>query len=176
MEKPDESDLLATAEKADKEPKVEVEQQQVAKPTSPEKFLLHGPMPELKKMKIVECKTEIEMWRNLWAWIPADIKYFVARTGKSVRLVRRDYKGFLGVLLETTWKLENIDLGTFEKVYDSNSGKYFFERKIIKIGSGQIINIEWIEQRDQLEDEQSIPVQETETYQEMQSDVQQSNV
>jgi len=127
------------------------ETKQVTRQPSPEKLLLVGPMPELKKMKVQELKAECQMWRNLWGWIPTDMKEFFARTGKTMRIVRRDYKGFLGVLLETRWDLRSIDLGTFEKVYDSNDGKYYFERKIIRIGAGQLINIEWLEEREPLE-------------------------
>jgi len=109
--------------------------------------MLYGPLPEIKKMKITELKEECQAWRSLWSWTPYGVKEFLVRTGTTVGLVRRDYRRWLGVLLSTEWDLKSMDIGVAEKVYDSETGKYFFEKKIIKVGPGQIIGFEWIEDR-----------------------------
>uniref|UniRef100_A0A6H1ZZ48 Uncharacterized protein n=1 Tax=viral metagenome TaxID=1070528 RepID=A0A6H1ZZ48_9ZZZZ len=46
----------------------------------PEQYLLHGPMPEINRMKKNELKEECQMWRAVWTWIPNEVKYYVART------------------------------------------------------------------------------------------------
>jgi hypothetical protein len=37
---------------------------------TPEYYLLKGPMPDLSKMNKNELKSECELWRRLWAWVP----------------------------------------------------------------------------------------------------------
>ena len=87
------------------------------------------------------------MWRNMWGWVPYGIKEFLVHSGQQVGVVRRDYRRWLGVLLSTEWELKSLDIGTAEKVYDSETGKYFFEKKIVKLQTGQIIGFEWISER-----------------------------
>ena len=100
-------------------------------------------------MKLDELRLEIQMWRSFWQCTDPNVKEFISRYGKLTRAVRRDYKGFLGVLLDTKWDLKSIDMGISEKFYDNSQGKYFFERKIIRLGAGQIINFEFIEEQEQ---------------------------
>lgn len=114
--------------------------------------LLKGTFPELSKMKKAELLVETEMWRNVWSWMPSEVKYYVARTGKTVALTGRNYKRHLGVLLETHWDITEIELGVYEKEYDSLTGKHFYERKIIRTKLGGIIDIQWIDSREAEED------------------------
>jgi hypothetical protein len=51
------------------------------------------------------------------------------------------------VLLETHWDLKSIELGVADKVYDTTSGKWFYEKKIIRMGVGSLIDFQWIEER-----------------------------
>ena len=101
----------------------------------------------LKKMRKDELIEEVQMWRNIWSWVPSPIKYYVSRTGNTVGLQVRNYHRYLGVLLETHWELKHIEVGVYEKVYDQNDGQYYFERKIVKIPIGQINAFDWIAER-----------------------------
>jgi len=114
---------------------------------SSERMLLKGPFPEVTKLKLAELREEVKMWRNVWAWVPDEVKYYVARTGQQIGLTQRNYKRFLGVLLETHWTIDEIELGTMDKVYDYNTGEYFFERKIVKMKVGSLIDVQWIAER-----------------------------
>jgi hypothetical protein len=96
-----------------------------------------------KKELISEC----ELWRRLWAWVPSEVKYYVARTGKMIAITQRNYKRYLGFLLETQWDLKSIELGVYDKIYDTVTGKWFYEKKIVRMGIGSIIDIQWIEER-----------------------------
>jgi len=123
------------------------EQQQQPTIYTPEYYLLKGPLPDLSKMNKNELKSECELWRRLWAWVPDEVKYYVARTGKLIGVTQRNYKRYLGFLLETHWDLRSIELGVEDKVYDTTSGKWYYEKKIIRIGVGSLIDIQWIEER-----------------------------
>ena len=129
----------------------------------PELYLLKGQYPELSKMSKAELKAECEMWRRLWAWVPSEVKYYVARTGTLVGITLRNYKRYLGTLLETHWDLKELELGVADKVYDPNTGEYFFEKKIIRMGLGGIIDIQFIaERKSEAEMEQELAEEEVE--------------
>lgn len=64
----------------------------------------------------------------------------------------RNYKRYLGILLGTYWSLDEIELGVLDKVHDIVTGKYFFEKKIIRTKLGGIIDIQWIKERKAEED------------------------
>ena len=109
--------------------------------------LMTGMFTPLKGMKKDELLEEVEMWRNIWGWVPSPIKYYVSRTGNTVGLTVRNYQRFVGILLETVWELKFLEVGVFDKVYDQNDGQYYFERKIIRLPVGQIVRFDWIAER-----------------------------
>jgi hypothetical protein len=123
------------------------EQEQQPTIYTPEYYLLKGPLPDLSKMTKSELKSECELWRRLWAWVPDEVKYYVARTGKLIGVTQRNYKRYLGVLLETHWDLRSIELGVTDKVYDTVTGKWYYEKKVIRMGVGSLIDMQWIEER-----------------------------
>jgi hypothetical protein len=84
---------------------------------------------------------------NIWSWIPSAIKYYVSRTGSTIGVTIRNYRRFIGPLLETEWDLKGIEVGVYDKVYDQSEGKYFWERKIIKVPVGAIVQFDWIAER-----------------------------
>lgn len=110
-------------------------------------ILLGGKFPDLSKMRKDELLEETLMWRNIWGWIPSAIKYYVARTGSTIGITIRNYHRYMGVLLDTEWELKGVEVGVFEKVYDQDSGNYYYERKIIKMPLGQIVSFQWITER-----------------------------
>jgi len=123
--------------------------------SSPEINLLKGPMPELSKMKAKDIKIECEMWRNLWGWIPPEVKYYIARVGQDLAITMRNYKRYLGVLVDTHWELVKIELGCTDKVYDPVKDQTFFEKKVILVDQNSIIDFQWIKERKSWEDFQA---------------------
>jgi len=109
--------------------------------------LLTGVFPDINKMNKKELHEEVQMWRNVWGWIPSAIKYYVGRTGSQVGIQIRNYHRYLGVLLDTVWELKELELGIWEKVYDQNDGQYYYERKIVKLPIGQVVAFDWIKER-----------------------------
>jgi len=120
--------------------------------SNPEQYLIKGPMPELTKMKLKELKEECQMWRNVWGWVPPEVKYYVARVGQDVGLTLRNYKRYLGKLIDSHWMLDSLEIGTVDKVYDSVTDKYFYEKKICVIKTSSILDIQWIKERKSFEE------------------------
>ena len=119
---------------------------------SADKMLLKGPMPDLSKMKLTDLKQECQMWRNVWGWVPSEVKYYVARVGQQVGVTMRNYKRYLGVLLDTHWDIYELELGVYERFYDTTDGKYYFERKIVKTRATGILDLQWIKERVEAEE------------------------
>lgn len=120
--------------------------------SSPELYLIKGPMPELSKMKQADLKAECAMWRNVWGWVPPEVKYYVARVGQEVGLTMRNYKRYLGTLVDSHWELLSLEVGTVDKVYDSVQDKTFYEKKIVVISVSGIVDYQWIKERKAWED------------------------
>ena len=109
--------------------------------------LLKGPMPKLTKMKTKELKEECQMWRNLWGWVPPEVKYYLARIGQDIGVTMRNYKRYLGVLIDTHWTLDELEIGVTDKVYDVVEDKTYFEKKVVKVRQGSIMDLQWIKER-----------------------------
>jgi len=111
------------------------------------RLLEEGKFLPLKRMRKKELMEECEMWRRIWDWVDPPVKYYLARVGALVGVVRRDYHRFLGRLLSTKWDLKELEIGTYEKVYDRTEGQYYFERKIVRLPANQVIDLEFIAER-----------------------------
>ena len=111
------------------------------------KQLLLGKFQDLKKMKLTELREEVQMWRNIWQWVPSDVKYYVSRTGQTIGVQIRNYQRYVGPLLDTKWELKEIEIGVYDKVYNQVDGVYYYERKISKLPVGQIVAFDWIAER-----------------------------
>ena len=120
--------------------------------SNPEQYLIKGPMPELSKMTKKDITEECQMWRNVWGWVPPEVKYYVSRTGQDIGLTLRNYKRYLGTLLDTHWDLISIEVGTTDKIYDSVKDKYYYEKKIVVMNTSSILGIEWIKERKSFEE------------------------
>lgn len=113
--------------------------------------LLKGTFPLIKKMSKEELVEECQMWRNVWGWIPSAVKYYAARTGQTIGVQIRNYHRYIGVLLDTAWDIKELEIGVYEKIYDQNTGQYYWERKIVKLPVGQIVAFDWIAERHEAE-------------------------
>jgi hypothetical protein len=130
--------------------------------SSPEQYLLKGPMPELSKMKLKDLKEECLMWRNVWGWVPPEVKYYVARVGQEIGLTMRNYKRYLGTLVDSHWDLLSLEVGTVDKVYDTVRDKTYYEKKIVVINTSGIVDMQWIKERKAWEDFEAERIKEQE--------------
>jgi len=125
-----------------------------------DRYLLKGPLPDINKLGKADLKAECQMWRNVWGWVPSEVKYYVARVGQNVAITQRNYKRYLGVLLDTHWVLDEMELGVLEKLYDTSDGQYYWEKKIIKTKLGAIIDFQIIKERVKEEEYAEAPPEE----------------
>jgi len=112
-----------------------------------DQFLLKGKYPDMRKMKVKEIKEECQMWRNIWNWTPSEVKYYVARVGQMVAITQRNYRRMIGILLDTHWTLDELEIGVYEKEYDQNTGDYYWERKVVKTRLSGIMDFQIIAER-----------------------------
>ena len=143
--------------------------------SSPELYLMKGPMPEISKMKQKDLKEECAMWRNVWGWVPPEVKYYVSRVGQEVGLTMRNYKRYLGTLVDTHWELLSLEIGTVDKVYDAVRDQTFYEKKIVVMSVSGIIDYQWIKERkawEQFEEERIAAKEKEEAASSVEGDVQ----
>lgn len=86
--------------------------------------------------------------RTLFAALPNDIKEALCRVGGMARVVKRDYKGTLGI-----WqlpKLEAVELRllSVEKVFDTSSAAYYWESKLTCVPINAVAYCEFIDDRE----------------------------
>jgi hypothetical protein len=122
--------------------------------------MLQGKFPPIKKMNLKDLRTEVEAWRNIWSYVPSEVKYYLLKSGTQVGITMRNYKRYLGVLLSTRWDIKELEVGVFEKFYDQNDGQYYFERKIVKLNPQSVIDMQWISERIPEETMSAPPVEE----------------
>lgn len=103
---------------------------------------------KIEEMSTEEIKEELKMLREVWSRVPYEIRNLCVKIGRMYRFVGRDYRGVYGVFLgfesEVTW----IEVGVYEKKYDSVGERYFMERKIVKMRFSNIIKMEEILERE----------------------------
>lgn len=117
--------------------------------------LLGGKFPELRKMSKEDMKKELELWRNVWGYINPNARYYIARTTQLCRVITSYNKEYVGLLLEVEWDIKNLDVGVYMKTYNYGDGKYYWERKIVRIDGSKIMNIEWISEQKEVEAEET---------------------
>ena len=111
-------------------------------------MLLIGPMPELKTLSKKDALAECKLWRQVWQWTPPEVKYYIARVGMLVGLTMRNYSRMTGILRQTHWKIEEIELGVKDKTYDAVTGGWVFEKKIVRTKLGGVIDFQFISEQE----------------------------
>ena len=98
----------------------------------------------INKFTIKELRKREEITRALWSWLDDEVKYYLVRVGSTLRLVGRDYKGRVGELGSVKFKVDELEVIVYEKVYNYNDGKYYWEDKVLKINDSTIAWKEFI--------------------------------
>ena len=111
------------------------------------------------KFSVKELREREEFWRAMWSWIDDEVKAFCLRVGSTVRLVRRDYKSSVGELGQVHFAPTSVELTVYEKVYNYNDGKYYYEDKIIKIPFGAIAWHEFVTSQTAAEEAEKFEVE-----------------
>jgi len=108
------------------------------------KDFLDGIQTPTRKLGVRELRKREELWRVLWGWIDEEVKYFVLRAGGTFRVAKRDWKGVMGELGAVKFEVKELELAVYEKVYNYNDGKTYYEQKVMKIPGSAIVYYEHI--------------------------------
>ena len=106
----------------------------------------------INKMGVKELREREASWRALWSWIPDNVKYLVYRIGSDVRILRRDYKGSVGELGAISLEVSQYEVTVYAKQYNETDGKFYFETKTLLIPSGAVMMLEFIHEREPVEE------------------------
>lgn len=120
---------------------------------------LEGLQTPIKKLGVRQLRKREEFWRAMWSWLDEDVKYFTLRVGQLFRVMRRDYKGSVGELGAVKFEPSEIELAVYEKSYNYEDGKYYYEQKIVKIPASVMAWTESISTKDLAEDVEQFAVE-----------------
>jgi len=116
--------------------------------------VMYGKRKDIGDMSKEELKEELRILRVLWDWVDERVKDMVSRVGQTVAVTRRDYKRYIGNLLDCKWELKEINIECGEKVWDSEAGCYVYEHKTLRVPANSILHTEFIIDRTEwVEDE-----------------------
>lgn len=107
-----------------------------------------------EKVDVEELKKELERYKTFYENTPEEVRYFVERIGQLTRIVRRDLKDYVGILLGATFEIKTVEVGVEEEIKEYARGVKVFERKVIKIPFSNLADIEFIFDRDEQEMEE----------------------
>ena len=111
------------------------------------------------KLGIKKLREREGIWRALWSWLGDEAKFDLLRVGSVVRLVRRDYKGVLGQLGQIKFEPSEYELTVYEKVYNYNDGKYYYESKTVQIPAAAIMWKEYVSEQELVAENEEYAVQ-----------------
>jgi hypothetical protein len=76
--------------------------------------------------------------------LPEAFTYWLTKIGSLCRVVRRDYKDFVGEFLGFQAETVSLDIGVYEETKNYLTNTIRKETKIVRIPVSGIANIEWI--------------------------------
>lgn len=97
-----------------------------------------------EKLSVRKLREREKMWRILWDWTDETVKKYLVRIGSDIRVVQRNYMPKLGELGQVHFEPSKIEIAVYEKQYNYNDGKYYYERKIVEYPYQAIMWIEGI--------------------------------
>ena len=100
-----------------------------------------------KSLSRKELQDEVELWRTIWGWHDEETKQYLSQIGQMTQIIERNYHAIIGTLLQPTFTLKSIEIGTVEKAYSQATGQYYFEKKRTIIPASNIVKTEFIQQR-----------------------------
>jgi hypothetical protein len=109
------------------------------------------------KLSKKELQEKLEFYEKIWSMIDPSVRELLEKLGTLVAVTGGDYKRRVGQLIGVKFTVDSIDLGVYEKTYDYTDGKYYFEKKIIRIYWTNIKDIQFIIEREaEIEEGESI--------------------
>lgn len=94
---------------------------------------------------------ELQVLRNLWTWLPDEVKLMILKVGTDVRIIQRQGKVIFGRLGQTKWRLSELEVESDSVEFDYDNGQHYLEHKIIQVQIGNMVAFEFIESREEIE-------------------------
>jgi len=82
--------------------------------------------------------------------LPSEVGWWLERYGLPCRIVRRDVKSWIGILIGTRWKLEEIEVYIEEDFKDYRRNMIIFEEKVMKVPVSSILSMDFILKREEV--------------------------
>ncbi len=106
-------------------------------------------MPENK----IDYEKEYKQLLEKYDQLDSIVRYFLERQGCMIRVARRDYRDFVGVLVKAHFKLEKLELYEQTDKQDYSTGKNLVEEKFVTYDVGNLIQYEFIVKSEMVERE-----------------------
>jgi len=100
-----------------------------------------------------ENEITFDQLKDMWEGLDDIVKYFAERQGAVLRVVRRDYRDFVGVLVKARFKLDALELYEEDTHRDYLLGKNIMEKKFVTYDANNIIQWEFIIESREVTDE-----------------------
>jgi len=100
-----------------------------------------------KKNGEKEVEERLKRLEQLYEMLPEDMKEAISLLGRLVRVYVFGGKSILGVWMMPKIEVSWVEIATYEKVYDPNEQKYYYEKKTVRVPFKYIQGIEVIEER-----------------------------
>ena len=111
-------------------------------------------MTPLEEMDEDSLRRESQQWRNLWSWLPEDVKEMVLKSGQLCRVITRGNKAHVGLLTGIRFDLVGLDLQTQGEERDWESGRRWWEDKTVRVPLSSLLHVEFISDREEVIPEQ----------------------
>jgi hypothetical protein len=98
-----------------------------------ERDLLYARFKPLNKMSKREMKEELSLLRTLWQVLPFQVREFYLRLGTPVVVLTSYNRKHYGELVGGDWALKEVTLAVYEKEFNVNTGKWMWERKLLRM-------------------------------------------
>lgn len=102
----------------------------------------------VEKMNKEELQQECQSFRNIWSYIPDEMKYFLSKMGSPVIIIdrsnRRHFGRYIGFLTE--WKAHKVLSVSLE--YDVIKRKQYVEKGQEIVFASNIVTMNFLDERD----------------------------
>lgn len=113
-------------------------------------FRIDTPIEELSEP---EKDAELAHWRNLWTWLPEEVKYYTNRVGAECRFTLRNFQGYAGLFLGAEFKPLAFRIQAFRREYDETLRKWYMEEKVMHVPASTMSFFEFMLDREEVLEE-----------------------
>lgn len=110
----------------------------------PAGFPYSGPYPAIDGLNYEALREECKIWRNIWTWMPEEVKDALSSIGKDVRLVLRTNQGYIGTMLMGKFEQKTVELRAWDRLFNQADNRQHWEDKTLVVPVSGIGHLEYI--------------------------------